>query len=394
MLSQILARIRRTGLVDRQRWESAPEEDSTLVVTHAELSARHGTGALLLRILRDEDDLIVFHSQRFFGGSDIEAACHQLARPRSWRIRKLLKTKNVGRILCVPFYQADVRSALMAQAYTGAPLALYIMDDQNIHVARIPDSLIELLIQRANICFAVSPALCTAYEEKYGHRFWLVPPVVDPEYFVPAGQPFAQNSPPRGILVGNLWSSHTLGQFKETVRLAGLRIDWYGNAGKPFITLDVEALAKEGIFLHSQVPEPVLIESARRADFAVVPAGTLNSSDSHDWLARASLPSRIIFLMAIANVPIIVMGHPETAAARFVTSLGIGTVCEYSAPSFQKAVSMVTEKSASAQIRARAADLSPRFSSQGLSTWLWKSMAAGQPTTDQFQWLMNPENPR
>lgn len=114
-----------------------------------------------------------------------------------------------------------------------------------------------------------------------------------------------------------------MGQFKETVRLAGLRIDWYGNAGKPSITLDAEALAKEGIFLHSQVPEPVLIENARRADFAVVPAGTLDGSDSHDWLARASLPSQIIFLVAIANIPIIVMRHPETAAARFVTDFGL-----------------------------------------------------------------------
>jgi hypothetical protein len=389
-----LARISQTGIVDRQRRQKLPLVNSTLVVTHAELSARHGTGALLLRILRDEKDLIVFHSQRFFGGNDIEAACHHLAHPRSWRIRKLLKPKNIGRILCVPFYQADVRSALMAQAYTGAPLTLYIMDDQNIHVAGIPDAMINALVERANICFAISPALCTAYESKYHHRFWLVPPVVDPEHFVPVDHAFAKNSPPRGILVGNLWSSHTLGQLKETVRLAGLRIDWYGNAGKPFITLDAEALAKDGIFLHSQVPEPDLIESARRADFAVVPAGTLNSSDSHNWLARASLPSRIIFLMAVANVPIIVMGHQETAAARFVTDLGIGTVCEYSAPSFQKAVSMVTEKNTSALIRARAAELTPRFSSKGLSNWLWESMAAGQPITDQFQWLMNPEEPQ
>jgi hypothetical protein len=88
------------------------------------------------------------------------------------------------------------------------------------------------------------------------------------------------------------------------------------------------------------------------------------------------------------------MGHQETAAARFVTDLGIGTVCEYSAPSFQKAVSMVTEKNTSALIRARAAELTPRFSSKGLSNWLWESMAAGQPITDQFQWLMNPEEPQ
>ena len=298
-----------------------PAEGATLVITHAELSSRHGTGALLLKILRHEPSLAVFYSRDFFKAHDIDVPAFHIVHPARELhqgrrlVRNLLAHKRIRRILCVPFYEDDVQTALAAPACTGAPIALYIMDDQNIHVREIPDKPLRRLIQRANICVAISPALCAAYKEKYRRHFWLAPPTADPDLFVPPGYHFAPKTPPRGILVGNLWSSHTLGRFRDTVRLSGVLIDWCGNAGKPFILLDPDELSKEGIFLRSHLPEPSLIDLARSADFAVIPAGTLDGSDTHEWLARASLPSRIIYLMATANIPMIVMGHPQTAAA-------------------------------------------------------------------------------
>ena len=382
--------------------KSGTNRGATLVITHAELSGRHGTGALLVRILRAEKHLLAFYSQEFFKTHDIEVTAiqvtHSLRAPGAGRrrIRQLLKTHSVQRILCVPFYQDDVRSALIAQKESGASMALYLMDDQNIHVRGIPDILMRKLIHKSKVCFAISPALCSAYEEKYQRRFWFVPPVADPDHFVPPELEFRPNSPPRGILIGNLWSSQTLTQFRDAIRLSGLRIDWYGNAGKPFINLDPESLAQEGIILHSHVAEEILIQNARAADFAVIPAGTLDGNDTHDWLARASLPSRIVYLMATANVPMIVMGHRDTAAARFVTELGLGAVCEYSATSFQNAVTVVTSDSNSAAIRARARDLSPTFSSRDLSSWIWDSLSHGQPIDNRFEGLLpvSPINAR
>src|SRR5258708_4599281 len=219
----------------------------------------------------------------------------------------------------------------------------------------------------------------------YRRFFWSAPPTADPDLFVPPGYRFESKTPPRGILVGNLWSSHTLGRFRETVRLSGAQIDWCGNAGKPFIELDADELSKEGIFLRSHLPEPALIELARAADFAVIPAGALDGSDTHEWLARASLPSRIVYLMATANSPMIVMGHPETAAARFVMETGLGAVCDYSADSFRAAVTEVT--ASSEQIRERAKSLSPTFSTRALSNWLLESMERGQAIDDRFDTL-------
>jgi hypothetical protein len=74
-----------------------------------------------------------------------------------------------------------------------------------------------------------------------------------------------------------------------------------------------------------------------------------------------------------------------------VTSLVLGTVCNYSAASFRDAVQRVTDEDLSGRIRARAAALSPTFSSKGLASWLWESMSAGQPINNQFQSLMQAE---
>jgi hypothetical protein len=370
-------------------------DGATLVITHAELCSRHGTGALLLSLLREEPRLAVFHSQVFFEAHDIDVPAFHIRsgrwlHPERRLTKKLLARKKVRRILCVPFYESDVQTALTALACTGAPLTLYLMDDQNVHVNKIGDKPMKRLIQRANICLAISPGLCAAYKKKYQRDFWLAPPTADPDLFVPPDYHFKPHTPPRGILIGNLWSSRILSLFRETVRSSGLQLDWCGNAGKPFISLDPDELRNDGILLRSHLPETTLLELARAADFAVIPIGTLDGSDSHEWLARTSLPSRIVYLMTTANVPIIVMGHPETAAAQFVTNLGLGAVCSYREESFQMTVKRVTDPIVSSQIRQQARMLSPTFSSRNLASWLWDSMERGQAIDHRFEDLVTP----
>jgi hypothetical protein len=89
-------------------------------------------------------------------------------------------------------------------------------------------------------------------------------------------------------------------------------------------------------------------------------------------------------------VPMVVMGHKETAAARFVTDLGLGTVCEYSATGFQNAVAWVTNKANATAIRSRAKEFSLSFSSQGLASWLWESLSQGSPIDNRFESLLQP----
>jgi hypothetical protein len=385
-MEQLLARRKVSG----KQLTPPKLQDATLVVTHAELSHRHGTGALLIRILQEETSVIIFHSRSFFGRHDTAYPAFQITHERSSsaksrrRVRKILSGSQVTQILCVPFYPDEAISALAARDITNAPLVLYIMDDQNIHVPGISDRLMEQLVERSAIRFAISEPLRAAYEKKFGHRFFLLPPVIDPLLFAPAEREFSPNMPPLGVMIGNLWSADLVARFTETIRSSGLKIDWYGNAGKPFIALDPEELAQAGIHLKSLVPEEQLISELRKADYAVVPCGMLDETDTHNWLAKTSLPSRIVYLMSTANLPIIILGHPDTAAARFVTELEIGAVCSYDSNEFAKSVQAITDSIVSARIRKNASALSPTFSSEGLLQWIWASTARREPADDRF----------
>ncbi len=391
-MEQLLARRKPSG----ERLTPPKLQDATLVVTHAELSSRHGTGALLIRILQQEKDVIVFHSQSFFERHDLAFPAFQITHQRSSsttsrrRIQQILAGSNVTQILCVPFYPDEANSALTARDLTSAPLVLYIMDDQNIHAQGISDRLMEQLVGKSSIRFAISEPLRTAYEQKFGRPFFLLPPVIDPALFAPADRTFTPNARPLGVMIGNLWNADLVTRFTQTIRFSGLQIDWYGNAGKPFIALDQQELAGAGIHLKSLVPEEELVSELRKADYAVVPSGMLDEADTHNWLAKTSLPSRIVYLMTTANLPILVLGHPDTAAARFVTDLGIGTVCSYDADEFVRSVQAITDPIVSAGIRKRASDLSPKFSSQGVFHWIRVSAVRGQPFDDRFAESVGP----
>jgi hypothetical protein len=369
--------------------------DATLVVTHAEISNRHGTGALLTKILENEPSVAVLFSHQLFGRNDVGRAVHvehggNSRTPARAKVAKILAGSQISRILCVPYYPDEALSALTASDISGAPIALFIMDDQNIHANGISDDLMGELVARSAICFAISEPLREAYREKYRRDFWIIPPVADPALFVPPNFKFPENDPPQGVLIGNVWSAEILSRLRRTVQLSGLQLDWYGNAGKPFIELDPKTLATEGLHLKSLVPEEQLVPALRAADYAVVPAGTLDGTDSHDWLAKASLPSRIIYLMATANLPILVIGHPETAAAQFVTKLGLGDVCGYDAKKFADSVHRLTTPSLSKAIRATAQRLSHSFSSKDLIQWIWRSTQLGRPVDLRYENIFRP----
>jgi hypothetical protein len=373
--------------------------DATLLITHAEVSVRHGTGALLKNIFSDEKELVIVYSQNFFGANDIGTRSFRVWHGSAsfekvvTRIEEILRDITVRRILCVPFYRDDVLSALAASNLSGAPMALYIMDDQNIHVQEISDRLMTNLVNQAHVCFAVSQPLRQIYQDKFHRPFWFVPPVVSPDLIALSHPTHSASNPPKGVLIGNVWSLDVLNDLRKLIEQSGLMIDWFGNAGKPFINLSGDELLNEGMRLRSVLPDKELVTELRNADFAIVPSGRLSGETSHDWLARASLPSRIIYLTATANIPIIVIGHTDTAAARFVTELGIGVCCEYEVNSFHRAVAEVTSDGLLSQIRRRANSLGPSFSSEGMASWLWRSLELGKPADLRYENLANMSLP-
>jgi len=189
------------------------------------------------------------------------------------------------------------------------------MDDQNLFAQGIADPLMKQLLERSSIRFAISETLRAGYEQKFGNPFWIIPPVNGKRFFAPPGFRAPNNQPPRGVMIGNVWSLEILQQLRELIKVSGLTVEWYGNAGKPFIQLDPTELANEGIILRENVAEDPFVRELRRFDYAIMPSGTLNGTLEHDWLFRASLPSRLIYTLTTAHLPVVVLGDPETAPA-------------------------------------------------------------------------------
>jgi hypothetical protein len=365
--------------------------DATLVITHAEMCNRHGTGALLSKIFEREEALLVFYSRNYFEHQSLGAVAHHLPQPESesdlveHNVRSLLEGHEVKVIFCVPFFPDDALSAIAAQQLTRAPLVTYIMDDQNLFAQGIADPLMKQLLERSSMRFAISETLRAGYEQKFGYPLWIIPPVNCERFFAPPGLRAPNNQPPRGVMIGNVWSREILQQFRELVKVSGLTIEWYGNAGKPFIQVDPMELANEGIILRGNVAEDPFVKELRRFDYTILPSGTLNGKLEHDWLFRASLPSRLIYTLTTAHLPVVVLGDPETAAGQFVTRLELGVVSPYTIDEFRAAVSEITNLKAAARIRRKAAQLAPTFASEPIGDWIWRSVQLGKPLDERYE---------
>jgi len=372
-------------------------KDATLLITHTQVSNRHGTGSLLSKIFAQEHPLIVFYSRDYFPPSEIgdltlhvphhETSSIEAAKPR---VAALLGKSTIRRIFCVPFYPDDVVSALAVHELTGAPIVSYVMDDQNVFAEGIPDPLMQALAQASKLRFVISETLREAYSSKFGVPFWILPPVASSQYFAPEKSEQRPNNPPKGVVIGNLWNPEIVMRFRRTILESGLEVAWYGNAGKPFYELDAGELAKEGIILNPHLSDEPLVQALRTFDYAIMPSGPLDGTDaSHDWLFRASLPSRLIYLMTTTNLPIVVLGHPETAASKFVTDFGLGACCGYDGPGFRSAVQTVTSPEISSKIRRIARAMAPSFASEPVAAWVWASLEKGTPADDRYERLFS-----
>ena len=366
-------------------------KDATLVITHAEICDRHGTGALLGKIFKDEHPLLVLYSRSYFDRQSLGTVVHHMPHPEleleaaERKVAALLDGHDVKRILCVPFFPDDALSAIAAANITSAPLVTYIMDDQNLFLQGIADPLMKMLLERSAMRFAISEALRSGFKQKYGLPVWIIPPATSRHLFAPVDLAPPNNQTPRGVIIGNVWSKEMLQQLRELVKASGLTVEWFGNAGKPFIQLDPAELLKEGIILHGVVAEDELVRALRQFDYAILPSGNMSGMIEHDWLFRASLPSRLIYMLTTAHLPIVVLGDPETAAGEFVTGLELGVTSPYRTSEFRAAVSEVTNLETAARIRRKAAQLAPTFASEPISEWIWRSVQLGKPFDDRYE---------
>jgi hypothetical protein len=392
MTPRLWKRPSRTG----ERLETLPPHAMTeadVVITPNEANLRHGIGIIIERFFGTFPNTLSIRSQNSFGGEQ-EFGTHRLlishaglARWESYeRLLRILNGSTVRRVVCVPFFADDLITAICLRELFNVPLCIYVMDDNNIGAHGIPDDLFREALGRAQLRLGISPEIRSAYQDKFGLPFFVLPPLVNREHVL--SEPilpeaaFVERRP--GALIGNVWSQKWLERLRGTVRSSGVKLHWYGNTRAPWLDYSEDELAEDGILTIGFLPEEDLIEKLRWHPFALIPSGSLDEQDDRPELARLSLPSRIPYLAAVANLPLIVLGSPETAAGHFVQRFGLGMVCPYESAALRETALRICTPEAQGHHRRQAAAIGSSFTLDNPGEWLWRSLAAGAPIDDRF----------
>ncbi len=366
------------------------------VITHIEVNDAHGVGVLIGLLFAGRRNILSIRSVDYFGGVQsfgdvaLRIAHEGAARDAVFaRVLAALGPATIGRILCVPYFTDDVRTAIALREVTGAPLCTYLMDDQNIFASGIADEWLKELLDKSDLRLAISPEMRSAYQQKYRVPFWFMPPLADERMIPPAlCSPPLDASPRECVMIGNVWSEHWLALLRGVVRGSGVTVQWYGGSTASCR----EELLRDSIVPRDRLPGGELVTRLRQSWFAVVPTGPLDERDDRKFLARLSLPSRMIYLMATSHLPILVLGSRQTAAARFVERAGLGIACDYKREAFQRAVEEIARPEANLRFRRRACELAPRFSSRGALEWIWESLARKSAADDRYERILPPDN--
>ncbi len=372
-----------------------------LVITHNEVNRRHGTGVLLKNMFTDDSRLISVRARDDYGADHDFGLLNfclptlELSRVEMFKaLGSYLADLAVQRILCIPYYPDSALAGVAAKELLNVPLCTYIMDDANIYAEGILDDLMKELLHVSDLRLAISPELRVAYETKYRRKFWLLPPTVKPDLIaVQCNLPSAKMSDPRrGVLIGNIWSQRWLDLLLYTLKGSGTAIDWYCNNGSAsgWLEIDQEAVAAAGIVLRAPLPEASLASALRGYGFAILPSGILDGTPEQRAIAQLSLPTRVPFIVATSNVPIIVLGNPNTAAARFIRRFNVGVCCDYDSARLREAIREVTDGERGVVMRRNAFEIGRGFSSEGVVDWLWDSLNKREAADARFETLMRP----
>jgi FkbM family methyltransferase len=244
------------------------------------------------------------------------------------------------------------------------------MDDQNIVSNNIPDDLMFEFLNKCEIRFVTHAELRNAYENKYKLKFYIIPQVVPDELINKEEYDCEKNS--NGAIIGSIWTYNWLKKLCQTLKESNVKVDWYGNNKYPWLNETDEELISYGLNPVGLLSEEELSKKLKSYPYVIVPYGTLEDDDDAKNLTKLSLPGRIIFASATANIPIIVMGSEKCSAAQFVTKFGIGTVCDYNGNSLIEAINFIKENEK--ELRKNAFLIANNFSSEGIEDFLWQSI--------------------
>ena len=261
------------------------------------------------------------------------------------------------------------------------------MDDQNVAVNNVSDELMHEFLERCSLRLVTHMELRHAYERKYGMQFHILPAVIPASLI--SSEPAEPNEDysrsRRGALVGSFWDQAWFSRTCSTLAGCDCIVDWYGNNRSPWFSFSDEVMQQAQLRPQGLIPETQLAARLRDYPFVIVPVGSLDDRERNTGVAHLSLPGRILFSLATAHTPTIVLGSEDTCAARFVRHFQVGRVVPYSAEHLTEAIDHLTERNEQLRLRRNAARVSRTFSDAGIVEWLAKSIRSGAPVDERFE---------
>ncbi|NJK35698.1 MAG: hypothetical protein HC919_12525 [Oscillatoriales cyanobacterium SM2_2_1] len=369
-----------------------------VVVTVHEVNALHGTGIIVQRMFPEDREIISIRSDDGYGGVQsfgrwqlcIKHDAAETAEERVQRaIAQLGEPMTVRRILCIPYGDDDLLTAIALHELYGAPLCLFVMDDRNLLEMGITTAILQRALAIARLRLTISLEMRNLYGLKFGLPFYVMPPIAC-DSLVPSEIPVPspEQTPEVGIMIGNVWSQRAMERLALLTQASQVPLHWYGSSKSKAVPGRLEHPESHGITEFGFLPtEQEVAEKLRHYYFAVVPSGTLDLEDDRAELSLLSLPSRIPFIMSVSHTPILVLGSPNTAAAHFVTSLGIGLSCPYEPGPYRQTVQYLQQSEVQQSMRRKASQVTASFLGASSGEWLWQSLTLGKPVDDRYEKL-------
>jgi len=380
--------------------QAAGQLDIDVLITTNEMNDRHGTGVLIKRILEQPEhpkprhNLFCIRFQNDWGDHDLGDWNIRLPKTGGDRVEcfrnilRLLRGRKVRQVLCVPFQADELTASIAIQEAFGARLCAYVMDDQNVAADgmpdAIPDELMREFLQKSSLRLATHPELRSAYERKYGMPFSVLPAVA-PDALIPRNVLPPVVDRRRGALLGSFWDQSWFDRLCAALESCGREIDWFGNHRSPFVEFSSEKLMRARIHPFGIVSEGRLATELRGYPFVIVPTGTLDAAEKNHSVASLSLPGRIPLAAAISQTPLLIVGGPNTCAARFVKHFGIGETVPYDGAEIRGAMDRLSDGRIQSEMRGNAARMGRSFSDAGIGEWLEESIALGRAADGRFE---------
>jgi hypothetical protein len=368
-----------------------------VVVTLNEINEQHGTGPLVKRIFAGRRGIFSIRSRNDWGGHDfgdwdLKLSHLGCGREECYRrVLRALRGRNVASVTCVPFLAEELVTSIAVKQAFNAKLCLYLMDDQNVAVNNIPDSLMREFLEQCSLRLATHPELRQAYERKFNLPFYILPAIVPASLIPDACEPPERHAG-RAALLGSFWDQSWFDRLCDALEHSRYEIDWYGQNRSPWVIFSDDALERAGITAHGILPEDLLAAELRKYPFVIVPGGAMDEKEINRGVASLSLPGRILFAAATSNTPILFVGSKQSCGARFVEHFGIGITAPYETAGLNAAIERLSDPATQAEMRGRAAAIASRLSDRGIVEWLARSIERGAPADPRFENLFKGYN--